>query len=189
MKKSVRSVVAAVALLPVLAACSSGPEPEPLPPAGPIADAVRQAQKDWPWIAGIEWELAAIDGEPPLEGARAWIRFKPDETWVSGSSGCNRITGSYIRRGQDGIRIGPLAATKRFCNQPEGIMQQEARMLHLLAEAVAYRATREWFHLLVEDQVVLSFRAVNAGTMPNADPNAQTNVQTNATSESESETP
>lgn len=185
MRKSVRSIAAAFALLPVLAGCSSGPEPEPLPPAGPIADAVRQAQKDWPWIAGTEWELAAIDGEPPLEGARAWIRFKPDETWVSGSSGCNRITGSYIRRGQDGIRIGPLAATKRFCNQPEGIMQQEARMMHLLAEAVAYRATREWFHLLVEDQVVLSFRAVNAGTDAAADPGARTD----ASAEPDAETP
>ncbi len=155
------SACAVIALI-LLAGCSSGPEPEPLPPAGPIADAVRQAQKDWPWIAGTEWELAAIDGQPPLESARAWIRFKPDETWVTGSSGCNRITGSYIRRGQDGIRIGPLATTKRFCNEPEGIMQQEARMLHLLSEAVSYRATRAWFHLLVEDEVVLSFRGVNA---------------------------
>lgn len=178
MKQFARSVVVAFTLLPALAGCSSGPEPEPLPPAGPIADAVRQAQMDWPWIAGTQWELAAIDGEPPLEGARAWIQFKQDETWVSGSSGCNRITGSYIRRGQDGIRIGPLAATKRFCNQPEGIMQQEARMLHLLVEAVAYRASREWFHLLVEDRIVLSFRAVTTQASIPPDPDARTQTET-----------
>ncbi len=170
-----RLVVLSLAMLPALTGCSSGPEPEPLPPAGPIAEAVRQAQKDWPWIAGTEWELAAIEGQPPLEGVRAWIRFNPDETWVSGSAGCNRITGSYIRRGQDGIRIGPLGVTRRFCNQPEGIMQQESRMLHLLAEAIAYRASREWFHLLVEDQVVLSFRAVN--TQTTAAPTEDTQVQ------------
>lgn len=180
MKRFSRSLVVAFTLLPVLAGCSSGPEPEPLPPAGPIAEAVRQAQKDWPWIAGTEWELAAIDGEPPLEGARAWIQFKQDETWVSGSSGCNRITGSYIRRGQDGIRIGPLAATKRFCNQPEGIMQQESRMLHLLAEAVAYRASREWFHLLIEDRIVLSFRAVTRGSGVASDVSADTEARTQA---------
>ncbi len=173
MTRFARSVVVVLALLPALAGCSSGPEPEPLPPAGPIAEAVRQAQKDWPWIAGTEWELAAIEGQPPLEGARAWIRFNPDETWVSGSTGCNRITGSYIRRGQDGIRIGPLRTTRRFCNQPEGIMQQEARLLHLLAEAVAYRASREWFHLLVDDQIVLSFQAVKTQTGVVPDPDSQ----------------
>jgi heat shock protein HslJ len=149
----------------LLAACSTGPESEPLPlpDAGPIADAVRQAQKDWPWIAGTRWELAAIEGVTPIEGSRIWIAFKPDETWVSGSSGCNRFTGSYIRRGEDGIRIGPLSSTRMFCNQPEGVMQQEARFLHLLGEAASYRATREWFHLLIDDKIVLSFWAANAG--------------------------
>lgn len=146
-----------------LTGCTSGPESEPLPlpPAGPIADAVRQAQKDWPWIAGTRWELAAIEGEKPIESTKIWITFKPDETWVSGHSGCNRFTGSYIRRGEDGIRIGPLSSTRMFCQQPEGVMQQEARFLHLMGEAVAYRASREWFHLLVDDRIVLSFWAAD----------------------------
>lgn len=147
----------------VATGCTTGPEPEPLPlpPAGPIADAVRQAQKDWPWIAGTRWELAAIDGEKPIESTSIWISFKPDETWVSGHSGCNRFTGSYIRRGEDGIRIGPISSTRMFCQQPEGVMQQEARFLHLLTEAISYRATREWLHLLVDDRIVLSFWAAD----------------------------
>lgn len=149
-------------------ACTSGPDDTrlDLPDANPIAEAVRKAQQDWPWIVGTEWELFAVQGEPPLAGTRVSLSFKPDETWVTGFTGCNRFTGEYIRRGENGIRIGPLASTKVFCNQPEGVMQQESRVLHLLAESVAYRASAEWFHLLAENEVLLSFRAVGKTGSP-----------------------
>ncbi|MCC5821830.1 MAG: META domain-containing protein [Phycisphaerales bacterium] len=158
--RAARLGVPAAALL--LGACvhNPSPDPNPLPDARPIAEAVRQAQKDWPWIAGTVWELAAIDGRPPIEGVRVWISFKPDETWVTGSTGCNRFTGGYIRRGQNGLRVRSLAVTERFCSAPQGIMQQEARFLHLLGEAIGYHATAEWFHLIDdEDRVILSFSA------------------------------
>ena len=159
-RRAVRPACLGAALL--LGACTSGPEPEllPLPDAGPIAEEVRQAQKDWPWIAGTDWELASIDGGPPVEGARVWISFKPDETWVTGSTGCNRFTGGYIRRGRDGIRIRDLLVTERFCETPQGVMQQESRFLHLLGEAAAYHASADWFHLLdADERVILSFVA------------------------------
>lgn len=156
--------IAVLALTPAILACAEPKDREllPLPDASPIADAVRQAQKDWPWIAGTEWRLAGIEGEPPIEGSRVWISFKPDETWVAGSAGCNTFTGDYIRRGEDGLRVGPLRLTRRFCNEPEGVMQQEARVMHLLGEVNAYEATREWLHLRIEETIVLSFRPVNA---------------------------
>lgn len=145
-----------------LAGCTNGPdsEPLPLPSAEPIAQAVRQAQHDWPWIAGTEWELAAIEGEDPLPGVRVWISFRPNETWLTGSAGCNRMTGQYVRRGEDGLRIGPVTTTRMFCNEPAGVMQQESRVVHLLGETQAYRASREWLHLVAEDRIVLTFRAV-----------------------------
>lgn len=162
-RPSARTLLPAFLLLwPILPACTSGPEPEPLPlpDAGPIAEQVRQAQKDWPWIAGTEWELASIDGRAPVEGVRVWISFKPEETWVTGSAGCNRFTGGYIRRGRDGIRVRDLLVTERFCESPSGVMQQEARFLHLLAEAAAYDASSDWFHLLdTDERVILSFTA------------------------------
>ena len=156
-----------LATLGVLAGLMSCSEPKdrellPLPDASPIADAVRQAQKDWPWIAGTEWELAGIEGEAPIEGSRVWISFKPDETWVAGSAGCNTFTGGYIRRGEDGIRIGPLGLTRKFCEQPTGVMQQEARVMHLLGEVNAYEATRDWLHLRIEENIVLSSQPVTA---------------------------
>lgn len=157
--KNLRLLIVPVSLVG-LWACSEPSERDvlPLPDASPIVDAVRQAQKDWPWIAGTEWELTGIEAEAPIEDTRVWISFKPDETWVAGSAGCNRFTGQYIRRGENGIQIGPLSLTRMFCGQPAGVMQQEARVMHLLGEANAYEATREWLHLRIDETIVLSFR-------------------------------
>ncbi|MGI4777837.1 MAG: META domain-containing protein [Janthinobacterium lividum] len=41
-----------------------------------------------------------------------------DGTRVSGSGGCNRLTGEYRRTGYD-LKIGPLAATRMACVDPE----------------------------------------------------------------------
>lgn len=157
------AVLAGAALVAAPAGCASSDENlPPLPDAAPFADAVRQAQRDWPWIAGTQWSLALVEGEPLLGGTNADISFKPDETWLSGSTGCNRFTGGYIRRGENGLRIQNLALTKRFCNEPAGVMQQEARIMHLLTEADGYRATREWLHLTIDDTVVLSYTNAQA---------------------------
>lgn len=41
--------------------------------------------------------------------------FDAEKRAVSGYSGCNRFTGTYTLAGTDGLRFGPLAATKRAC--------------------------------------------------------------------------
>ena len=37
------------------------------------------------------------------------------------------------------ITIGPLASTMKFCNDPEGVMDQEAQYLAALQSAATYR--------------------------------------------------
>jgi heat shock protein HslJ len=172
-RRGARPVVSLAVLtaLAALTACAGSQEDQiPLPDAAPFADAVRQAQRDWPWIAGTEWSLALIEGQPMLEGTTASISFKPDETWMSGSTGCNRFTGGYIRRGENGLRIQNLALTKRFCSEPAGVMQQEARVTHLLTESDGYRATREWLHLTIDNTVVLSYTNTQAPPADHAEP-------------------
>lgn len=159
-RRAAPALLSGAMLLAPAGCVSSDEELPPLPDAAPFADAVRQAQRDWPWIAGTRWSLALVDGEPMLEGTNAEISFKPEETWMSGSAGCNRFTGGYIRRGESGLRIQNLALTKRFCADPAGVMQQEARIMHLLTEADGYRATREWLHLTIDGTPVLSYTNV-----------------------------
>ena len=50
---------------------------------------------------------------------------------LSGSAGCNNYSGTYEVDGEK-MSIGPLAATEKFCEQPEGTMDQESEYLAAL---------------------------------------------------------
>lgn len=82
--------------------------------------------------------MRGIDGslEPVIEGSRIEAQF--DEAGaVSGSAGCNSYRGSC--RLEDGIvSVGILATTRKFCQRPPGVMEQESRYLELLAAATHY---------------------------------------------------
>jgi heat shock protein HslJ len=61
------------------------------------------------------------------------------EGTVTGSAGCNNYNAAYELDGEDGISVGPAAATRKMCAEPEGIMEQEAQFLAALQSAVEYR--------------------------------------------------
>ena len=69
-------------------------------------------------IEARTWRLASIDSQPviPSDDPRqaAQIVFDGGSRRVSGSGGCNRITGSYQRTGAD-LKIGPVASTRMAC--------------------------------------------------------------------------
>jgi imidazolonepropionase-like amidohydrolase/heat shock protein HslJ len=86
-------------------------------------------------LTEIEWTLAALGGEaiPGQTGGRPiTLSFSPDGR-VSGSGGCNRVSGSYTRQG-DALKFGPLATTRMACPA----MDLERRFLGALA------ATARW---------------------------------------------
>ena len=62
---------------------------------------------------------------------------------ISGSGGCNTynapITGV--------LTVGPVASTKKFCPEPPGLMNQEARYLAALQSATSF--TRAYNQLLI----------------------------------------
>jgi len=51
---------------------------------------------------------------------------------VTGSAGCNRFTGSY-RISDNRITIEQTAVTRKYCGEPEGIMNQEQQYLAALS--------------------------------------------------------
>jgi heat shock protein HslJ len=66
-----------------------------------------------------------------------------EEGNVSGSAGCNNYMGSYQVDATaspvgGAISVGPAAATRMMCNEPEGIMQQESEYLAALESAASY---------------------------------------------------
>jgi len=72
------------------------------------------------------------------------------EGQVSGAGGCNQFTATYEIDG-DQITIGPAAATRMFCNEPEGIMDQEQQYFEALGRARSFRLTPDKLELRDED--------------------------------------
>ena len=111
-------VLAGLAIL-VVAACDStgsgaNTTPEPTSPAD---------------LAGTQWTLVSIGDTPAIEGAGARLSFDSGGN-VSGSTGCNSISGSYALDGS-ALTFGPLATTRMACE--DALMAQEAAVLEALA--------------------------------------------------------
>lgn len=90
-------------------------------------------------LEGTDWtvEAVVIDGEPlpPIVGTVVTATFTDGE--LEGLGGCNSYFGSYETDG-DQLTIGPLASTRRFCDEPPGVSDQENAYLGLLENARSY---------------------------------------------------
>ena len=80
-----------------------------------------------------------------IEGSEVSAVFDSDGE-VSGSTGCNSYSGPFETDG-DALSIGPLAATEMFCEEPEGVMDQEQAFLAAMENAAVYE--------LAEDRLTL----------------------------------
>lgn len=69
---------------------------------------------------------------------------------VSGSAGCNRYRATFEVDG-DRIGIGPAAATRRLCAEPNGVMEQESHFLAALETAAKYRLEGNRLELRTDD--------------------------------------
>ena len=86
-------------------------------------------------LAANEWQLVSIDGAPLAKDAKApVIHFEHDS--VRGFAGCNRFTAKVTDKAPGQIAIGPAAATRMACPEPE--MQLEARFLGALEKTTSY---------------------------------------------------
>lgn len=111
-------VLATAALLTTLTGCGSG------------------ISLDEP-IEGPVWRLAQLGDEPIVPGGDAQIQFDGSSGRVSGSGGCNRLSGTFTRSGVT-LRFGQLAATRMACPDPvRGAT--EAQFLSALQTTTSYR--------------------------------------------------
>ena len=72
-----------------------------------------------------------------------WIHLDSHSKRVTGSGGCNRISGSY-QTGRDSLRFGALVTTRMACPQ----MNTEAAFLRALGETRRFRAHGRTLELL-----------------------------------------
>lgn len=91
-------------------------------------------------------------------GSEITATFAEDGT-LSGSAGCNRYTATYTLDG-DQISITPLATTMMFCEEPEGVMEQETEFVAALEMADVFSIQGDRLELRTADgALVASFVA------------------------------
>ncbi|MBN8509910.1 MAG: META domain-containing protein [Burkholderiales bacterium] len=101
-------------------------------------------------IAGSSWQVSSVNNGRQavvgvIAGTRLTMVFGADGR-LSGSAGCNTYGASYTADGS-AIRVGPPAATRKACAEPEGVMAQEAAFLAALQTAATQRLEGDWLEL------------------------------------------
>jgi putative lipoprotein len=111
-------------------------------------------------LRGTYWKLTRLR-ETPVQTAEQQrephLIFANDELRISGSGGCNRVTGSFEIDG-DELRLGRMAATRMAC--PSG-MEQERHFLQSMKDVERYRISGSHLEMLdAQGAVVARFEAV-----------------------------
>jgi putative lipoprotein len=104
------------------------------------------------------WKLIEVDGRAAqtLPGEREAHLLLLDGH-ASGSSGCNKLMGSYTHAAPRSLHIGPLASTRMAC--PPAMMAQETALVTAFERATRYRIVGETLDLLDGDTVLARFEA------------------------------
>ncbi len=116
-------------------------------------------------LSGTEWTASMVNnGREAVTNVVAdtniTANFAEDGS-LSGSAGCNNYMGSYTLDGQN-ITISPLATTRKLCPEPEGVMDQEAAFVAMMAQAATYSISGDTLELRTADgALVASFTAAN----------------------------
>lgn len=107
------------------------------------------------------WELREVEGltlMPTTVGKVAYLLFEPGKVnKVSGSTGCNRLNGTFELSGVSNITFSPLATTKMAC-PPDG-NNTEQRFLSALTKVKHFQFSENNLLLLDENTVVARFAA------------------------------
>jgi heat shock protein HslJ len=85
-------------------------------------------------IEGTDWQLVNVGGAAAVPGSEATMLASAGR--VTGTTGCNRFTGSFTSEVKGVIEFGPIASTMIACPRPQ--MEQERAFLAALDEAAAY---------------------------------------------------
>jgi heat shock protein HslJ len=108
-------------------------------------------------LAGTSWQATAYNNGNQavvgvLQGTILTVSFDKGGQ-LAGNAGCNQYSGAYTVNGEQ-ITVGPLASTMMMCDEPEGIMDQEAQFLAALQSAATYQIVGNVLELRTKDDAV-----------------------------------
>lgn len=121
-------------------------------------------------LAGTSWQVTSINnGNEAVTSLIADTAVTADfaiNGLLSGSAGCNNYSTTYTING-DGITIQPAGVTKMYCENPEGLMAQEAQFLAALETAVSYHIDGDQMQLRTgTGAIALTLQLVNPEVGP-----------------------
>jgi heat shock protein HslJ len=93
-------------------------------------------------LAGTSWDVISYNNGKQavvsvMAGTTLTATFGADGN-LTGFAGCNDYNATYAASGKKTIEIGPVASTRKFCEQPAGVMDQESQYLTALSTAATY---------------------------------------------------
>ena len=156
-------------------ACTSGEQtsappqspPETAPEPGPAAPEVSRTLFDGVWI--LESHGTPVKPQPVLAGSNVTAIFTagedPNSGRLAGRAGCNQYSASFTLSGEDAIKLSAAIATRMFCGEPAGVMEQEAAFLKALEAVSRYRIEGEKLHLSDEagaHELIFTWQAAEA---------------------------
>jgi heat shock protein HslJ len=125
--------------------------------AGGAALMTYQAQTQQ--LPGTSWAVLAYNNGKHavvsvLAGTKLTAVFGKDGT-IAGSAGCNVYNGP-VKASAPKISIGPLASTRKFCADPDGVMDQESHYLAALETAAKYRVQGSHMEMRTTDGALVA---------------------------------
>jgi len=112
-----------------------------------------------PPLRGTHWKLTEVNGEHTVvqEGENAaHLLLDATENRFSGSTGCNRMTGTFALEGNS-LHFDAAATTRMAC--PEPLMKQERAVTTVLGTISGYRISGRTLELVAGDKTVARFKA------------------------------
>lgn len=116
--KIVMTLCVAAAMLGLLSGCARESAEPPAPAAEPAPSATVTAAPVLADLNGTQWKLVSFTASDAVP-ADVTVTFSVQDNQVSGTSGCNRYTGSIAEVEPGRITIGPLAGTRMACPPPQ----------------------------------------------------------------------
>ena len=99
-----------------------------------------------------------------LPGTEPVVTFDEDGT-LRADAGCNTLSSQWSLEGSD-LQIDPPAQTRMFCDQPPGVMEQEAALVAALTATAEVQIAGDRISLLDEDGsiVLIGTREADGGS-------------------------
>jgi heat shock protein HslJ len=117
------------------------------------SDAAVLESKTWVLISyGTVGQLKIVS-----EGVKITATFDPDETEVSGSSGCNHYFGDYKVTGST-LSVFNIGWTEMACLTPEGVMELEQVFLTMMTAAESFEIQGGLLIIFTANDQLLKFR-------------------------------